>query len=620
MVNDNPNQQDGNQGQGAPPPGYPPPPPTPYPPQQPQAYPPQQPQPYPPQQPQPYPPQQPQAYPPPPGWQGPPGYYPPPQPPKNKMGAAAIVTIILGAVVLLGAIATAVYFLFLKDGKKPQLPEPTVTSTRPPATTTTTTETEPEPEEPVLSVYGQRVQALDPYEAQHLGANPVYYYQHPTLDIAIDLRGEEEAARMMYVFPTETGFWVTQRQSISYEYGTLRDYPAGMDVMAIVVEIDLLSAAEQQAEIASLVTRSLGGEEINVKWIPVKDGALYVRDNVSGGPDSAWYASQLYGSSVFFDHVYLSEHLVESEWPGADPEPTLSDPVAEWQRIVSMLESNPARFEWRYSMPPYSKDPNAEPDVPNAAFLEDLITVPIYEYGIMDLDGDGIPEYLVHCSCDSYEYIERYGYWAVFTETPYGLRLIGFNNSGEHDLIYYDDYFYYIEARGYYGNNSLRVEEHSIPVLTADERPLEYTSFLNFYNLIDYESEGNSLAEWEDWVLVPNYFTDEEGYEYFDYYVIDPVEYWNLLSILNQGLSGKATVVPIRTPYTIPAGEQVIELHPAYTMEGFVDYMEERFHYFPFNDTDWANAIPLSDVLALGPPLTYDKADSLLPHPELIGK
>lgn len=532
------------------------------------------------------------------------------------MGAGAIVAIVLGAVILLGAIAAAVYFFVLKDGKQKET-EPTApvtTESRVPKTTPARTqETEPEPEEPDLSVYAEQVLALDPYEAQHLGANPVYYYQHPTLDIAIDLRGEEEAARMMYVFPTATGFWVTHRQSISYEYGTLRDYPAGMDVAAITVEIDLLSESQQQEELASLVTRSLQGEDVQVKWVTVKDGVLYVRDNVSGGPDPAWFAKELYGSSVFFDHVYLSEHLVESVWPGPEPKQTLSDPAAEWQRIVSMLQKSPARFEWRYCMPPYSEDPNAGLHLPNWDFLQALLTVPIYEYGTLDLNGDGVPEHLVHCCCDSYEGFDSYGYWAVFTETPYGLRLIGFNRSGENDLIFSEDYFYYIEARGEYGNNSLFVEQHGIPVPSSDERPLEYTAFLDLYVLIDHESAGNSLDDWKDWFLVPNYFIDEDGYENHDYFVIDPAEFWGLVNLLDQGLSGKATIVPIRTPYTVPAGEQVVELQAPYTVESFVDYLSGRYFYFPFTDQDWANVVSLESVLALGPPLTYDKVDSLLP-------
>jgi len=604
MVNNNSHPQEGHGGPGIQPPGYPPPP-------------------YPPPQPPPYPDQPPPAYPPPPGWPDQAGYYPPPQAPKKKMSTAAIVAIILGVVVLLGVIAAAVYFFVLKDTKDPPtIPATNVTTPVSTKTTTPTTtrETEPEPTEPELSIYAERVFSLDPYEAQHLGANPVYYYQHPFMDIAIDLRGEEEAARMIYVYPTSTGFWVTHRQAISYEYGTLRDYPAGMDVAAIIVEIDLLSESEQQAEIADIITRRLQGEDVEVSWVPVKDGALYVRDNMSGGPDPAWYAKELYGSSIFFDHAYLSEHLVESVWPRPVPEQTLSDPAAEWDRIVSMLQNNPARFEWRYAMPPYSKDPAAGLNAPNWAFLEALITVPIYEYGTVDLNGDGVPEHLVHCCCDSLEEVERYGYWAVFTETPYGLRLIGFNNSGENDLIYWDDYFYYIEARGEYGHNSIFVEEHPIPVPSFDKRHLDYTAFFDLYTLINYEEEGNSLDDWKDWFLIPNYFKDEEGYEYLDYFVIDSAEFWGLISMLDEGLSGKATVVPIRTPYTVPAGEQVVELQDPYTVGSFVDYMSVRYHFFPFTEQDWMNAVLLEDVLNLGPPLTYDKVESLLPHPELIGQ
>ncbi|HQB80986.1 MAG TPA: hypothetical protein PK646_02725, partial [Bacillota bacterium] len=458
-----------------------------------------------------------------------------------------------------------------------------------------------------------------PYEIQHLGANPVYYYQHPTLDIAIDLRGEEEAARMMYVFPTETGFTVTHRQAISYAIGSLRDYPGGMDVESITVQIDLLSPEEEQAEIAAISTRRLEGEEVLVEWVRVKDGALYVRDNMAGGPDSAWYAKELYNSSVFFDHVYLSHHLVESAQPGVQVEETPGDANAEWAEIVSLLHTNPAEFEWRYSMPPYSRDPRPAVGLPNWAFLEDLSTVPIYEYGALDLNGDGFYEYLVHCCCDSYEYgPERYGYWVVFTETPYGLRLIGFCGSGEANLVYSDDHFYFLGARGQYGDNSFFAEEHSIPVPATYLRPLEYTYFTNLNELIIMESEGDSLDPWASWVIVPKHFTSDEGYEYFDYYVINSFEFWGVVGTLDGALSDRATVVPIRTPYTVPPGETVVQLQDPYRMRNFVDYLDSEFHYFPFAEQDWDNAVSVSSVLALGPPLTEDKVMSLLPHPELL--
>lgn len=567
-----------------------------------------------------------QTYSPPPGWQGHPPYYPPP---KKKLSGAAILAIILVAILLLVAIAAVVYFLVLKGHKQtqPTLPPATTTlETKPVETTVPTTpeptETEPEPEEPEpeLSAFAGRVLALDAYEAQHLGANPVYYYQHPDLDIAIDFRGQEEAARTAFVFPTKTGFWVTHRQAISYEYGTLRDYPAGMDVAAITVQIDLLSESEEQAAIADIVTRRLQGEDVLVEWVRVKDGVLYVRDNMSGGPDPAWYAKELYGSPVFLDHLYLSQFLVESPQPGPVIEEISRDADDEWQRIVSMLQTNPARFEWRYAMPPYAKDPAAGINLPNSAFVEDLLTVPIYEYGSIDLDGDGIPEHLVHCCCDSYDYIERYGYWAIFTETPYGLRLIGFVGSGESDLIYHDQYFYLLQARGQGYDNSLSVEEFSIPVTATELRTHKNTFFLTLEGLIAFQAEGADLDEWVDWMAVPKLFEDDMGHEYLEYFVIDPYEYWGLVNLLDEGLSGQATVVPIRTPYTITPGEQVIELQAPYVLGDLVDYLATHYSFFPFTEADWFNAILVEDILALGAPLTYDKADALLPYPELVGK
>ena len=67
--------------------------------------------------------------------------------------------------------------------------------------------------------------------------------------------------------------------------------------------------------------------------------------------------------------------------------------------------------------------------------------------------------------------------------------------------------------------------------------------------------------------------------------------------------------MPIRTPYTVPAGEQVVELQDPYTVGSFVDYLSTRYHLFHFTEQDWMHAVLLEDVLNLGPPISNDKVE-----------
>ena len=454
----------------------------------------------------PYPP----PYPPPPGWEGyPGGYYPPPPPPKKKLGAGAITAIILAAIVFLGAAAAAVYLLLLKKDMRPEPTHfPTSESRRPRTTAPAETEpgeTEPQETEPEteLSVYAEWALTLDPYEIQHLGANPVYYYQHPTLDIAIDLRGEEEAARMMFVFPTENGFTVTHRQTISYQFNSLRDYEAGHEAEGITVWIDLLSEEQKQKELAHIEEIESQGTTVRAAWVPVQGGELLVRDNFTAGPGPAWTAKELYQSPVFFDYVYLSQHLLDSPQPGISINETPFDSDAEWERIVGLLHFNPAEFEWRYCMPPYATDIMPGAALPNADFLTILLTKPIYEYGALDLNGDGFMEYLVHCSCYATGDFPYYGYWVVFTETPYGLRLIDFSVAGESSLIYCEDHFYFLDMDARENFSQLGVEVHSIPVRAADQRSFEYIRLTDLGSLMDAEAAGEDMDWWNPWVVVP---------------------------------------------------------------------------------------------------------------------
>ncbi len=600
-------------GQGGQPPYQPPPPQAPQPPY------PQAPQPaYPPA---PYPAQQP-----PPGqaWPGYPAYYPPPPPPpKKKLGAGAITAIVLGAVLVLGAIGAAIYFLLLKNRGGPPIESlesqaPTTQATSPPTTTPPTTIIIEE--DPFISVYQARLDGMNPYEAQHLGANPVYFYQHPEMDFAIDLRGDPEAARMMYVLPTEEGFRVTKRQAISYEMLSLADYPPGIDWEGITVHVEYKTDSEVQAILADMVTKSSGGEEVvPAEWVKLSQGSLYIWDTGSGGPDPAWYASELYGSSIFFDRTYLKDHLIEHPQPGIQVVYKESDAGAEWERIVRMLQENPARFEWRYSMPPFAEDPDAF-NLPNAAILENILAPPRYEYGSYDLNGDGLLEHFVHCSVDSYGYLGWDGYWAVFTETPFGLRLVSFVGSGESDLLYRDDAFHVLAAYGGMGDYSFVYEKFEIPQVSPGYRPVLYNDFKTLDRIMDEAADDPGVLEgYRHWSVVPQILDYGDGELFLDFFVVESFDFWGLINSLDREVSGGLCFMgrnssELESSLAAPLQEP----RPLSDLTGLLEYLEEVYGYFPFGDKAWANEMIMGDLLDSGQPLDYDTAQEMLPHPELL--
>ena len=553
--------------------------------------------------------------PPPPGWQPPPGYYPPPQPPKKKLGAGGIIAIILAALILVGAAAAAVYFLVLNKNKGPQptLPTETEATETTPVETTAPTETEPEPTEPEetdddgpsLSGFAERLATLDAYEMQLLGSNPVYYYQHPNLDLAIDLRGDELAARKMYVEVTPTGFIVTHRQSITYEYGSLLDYPGGQELFGNTVNVDLYSRQDYESI-----------KSASVEFLPWGDRYVGVADSILKDPDeSVVIAQALYDDDLYFDRFYLLDRLVRSEEAPIIREPQV-DAAAEWAEMVAILLDNPAEFEYRYVMPPYFADTSAKA-FPNWDILELLTTQPVYEYGSFDFDGDGVDEHFVHVIADSYDYVELYGYWAVFAETEAGLRLIDFVSSGESDLIYANDHFYHFSARGEYGEYAFIAEEHSTPVVSADQRTAYFVNFISIDVLAALQDEGESLDAFRDMVVIPKMFALADGSEYLDYYVIDTDDYFGLMTALDETLSGVATLIPIRTPYDgSPLGVALPSLD-VLNLDDVMAYLDGEYSIFPFTENDWINAVKMSDILDQGPPLTHDTIDNLLPRPDL---
>lgn len=561
---------------------------------------------------------------PPPGqvWPGYPPPYPPPPPPRKKMGAGAILAIILASLIALGGIGAAVYFLLLKKiDPPPEESRPGQTESQTPTKTSRPTEPEPtETEEVKVNAYQEGLVSMDPYQTQIHGANPVYFYQHPDLDIAIDLRDDPEAARMMFVEATEEGFKITQRQAITYEMIYLANVPTGVDWEGITVHVEYKTESETQAIINEAIAKNLAGEEYTPhEWFPVSQGSFFIWDTSSGGPDPAWHATQLYGSQAFFDRIYIKDHLAESRWPGIQVEEKEMDAGAEWDKIVRMLEENPARFEWRYAMPPFARDSQAI-NPPNSAILEEIVVEPVYEYASYDLNGDGFMEHIVHCVVGSYGYLDWSGYWTVFTETPCGLRLIGFISDGNVDLLYRGDSFHALYSYGYLGDYSLVYEKFEIPLDPPAHRPVHYTDF-KLLSTVFEEIEGDPSARerYRHWSVVPKLFPDNhEGY-FLDYYALDGSDFWGLINLMGREMEGGLAFVgrtlsefdisrtaPLQSPWALP------------DLEAFLDYLEIRFDYFPFEDREWANEMLMADLLDDGDPLDWQLAEKWLPHPELF--
>ena len=564
-----------------------------------------------------HPPQQGPQAPPPPSY----GQYPPTPEKRKALGTGGIIAIITSSLLAVLLIAMALYFFVLRQPEQPRLPSITVTSKAtdaPPSSTTPLITVETEPERPLISVFERRLSELDAYEMQSLGANPVAYYQHPTLDVAIDLRGEREASRMMYVIPTATGFIVTHRQTIAYEYVSLRDYSASMELIGVHVNVSYVSASDKEQIEQDNEKMIEEGIMFGYTFVPYGEGYFYIWDNTGGGPDSTWIANELNGSEVYIDASYIAEHLIASLWPGVEVDECEGDAAAEWENVLRMLRNNPAEFEWRYALPPYAAYPDSNFQ-PNWALSEDLLIELFYEHGTIDLNGDGIPEHIVHCAADSYDYAHHKGYWAVFTETTGGLKLIGFSVAGDSDLIYSNEHLYVFQQDGKMGDYMLFVEEQSLPVPAAEYRPVFMTEFRTLDVIMAFEEAGE-LDPYLDLSVVPKRQVYDKDDTYLEFFAADANEFTGMISALKGALSD-GFIVAGRSAYDAGPGEKVSRLQtPELIGESYtiIQYLENTFSYLPFNDNEWVNATRVADLVADGTAITYEKAERMLPYPSLL--
>ena len=76
-----------------------------------------------------------------------------------------------------------------------------------------------------------------------------------------------------------------------------------------------------------------------------------------------------------------------------------------------------------------------------------------------------------------------------------------------------------------------------------------------------------------------------------------------------------------RSPYDAGPGEVASRLQPPERLNdgwSLVNYLEFTYELFPWNDDEWLNATRVADLVADGTPITYEKAEQMLPYPSLL--
>lgn len=258
----------------------------------------------------------------------------------------------------------------------------------------------------------------DAYAAQRLGTNPVYYYKHPTLPLALDFRKSPDLARDKYVVPYDKGFYVYLRRPylvLSRVSGLTDqrlgqwDGPVGVGkvVFGDYRDVEYILHPGYHDGPDPEARKLPSG-----KWIGLYPGfssgyddMLYADANVSRpdhGPDRD-----------LFDCI-VSTNAAESPYVGR------SRASIDASFIREHIEEDPGMIEWDYGLPLYSKAHQYYEYMRDREKYYPPASDTRYRIYDRDVLGDSAKELIIDCSSSS---DAAPGYTAVFMFTPQGLLL-----------------------------------------------------------------------------------------------------------------------------------------------------------------------------------------------------
>jgi len=431
------------------------------------------------------------------------------------------------------------------------------------------------PKEPnyVAGVLGQ-----DAYERQENGNNPVYVYRHPTLDMALDFRGDLNLAKRLYVLPLEDGFYLFDRSMLSLLGLSTGDKQALTDETRTPGAIYLrpLSKATKalaEAEDRSAIFKSFGDRYVmleQLSWLSDEQRALL---GALGEKPVDVYRLEPF--------VRLGQKT-ENDYP----EQTL-DAAAEWKAITANLVANPAAVEWRYGLPLYADHPNYHGKQADLRSVRP-VTAPSYRFGQIDLDGDEQPEYVIHASAKGDAVNRIQGYWAIFQPSSTGMQLIAASNYANGPMIR--------TAQGLSFLSGFEADDHITLFSTATALPMrvkdEAVSEVSFYRPAGLLStlSGKALAEaYPNCSIVAS--ADGSGY-----YLVDTAALIGWRDAFVDATAGGGY-------YSAEGLRDGFYAEPI-SVEDPIAYLSAAYPALPFTDEALKEAVPLSRFAHLETPLT----------------
>lgn len=426
---------------------------------------------------------------------------------------------------------------------------------------------------------------------------PIDRYEDKNLPFYLDFSDHPEEAAHLMVIRRHDGYDVVDRREagmLGLSLSELQEKLRNLDYVPNLLHPQEADPREAKTMPKSLVCiRLANSSSLQSQVLPNdldSETALLNQQGENGAPSKLILLRNKEGGQQFdvlrkemgqeaLSPAYLKGFLRnkdETSTPPTPPQPALTE-EKEWAQLLQTLKENPSQVEWRYGLPLLSSLPGSDLRQPAAS------VVPSYESGLVDFDGDGYPEYVLHASMWGETQAAYQGYWAIFTPSSRGLLVSALHPYGNGDMIFTnngllfsslsrgrDKISFHLASSDYPRSNKsdvLTVDFHQPQGLGQTLRAREIDSRFHGYYIVPHKGEL-FLVSVQD----------------FDY-LMDYAE-----NCLKGGLVIKLSAGP--------EGDEPIQ--------SVVEYLQRNFRDLPITEEDWRDAKPLASFLDQERPIRYE--------------
>lgn len=440
----------------------------------------------------------------------------------------------------------------------------------------------PDPEKKMAK--GNRLLA-ESSENSRISSNlPLASASSSPVPFSLNFSGDPDLSRQVFVQAGKDGYDLYSRHEASFQGLTpadllsrLRsgegsqeeDYPSKLTVRVVSPEEAQAIAGDPDLESLVETWKGVDSGLRLVLYRKAREGAMV--DEVFSAMDTP---------PLTLDRV---EKLVQegTEVNEEGPSEEAMSPEEEWEKLTDKLLDDAFRVEWEYNLPLYAAGPF------DRLGIEDLrknkpTTEPAYEVGLVDLDRDGHPEYLIHASMRGETRENVQGYWAILTPSKAGLLVQACYPYGNGDMIYKKEGLVLTSQSRGKNKLTFTIYRTAYPETAGQDQSLTFYQPEGLGQTLTYEDlkddyKGAYLVPYKGGV----YLASRKDYDAMMNLAENAIQGGVQLA-LSGGPSEDATIVDVNR------------------------YLQRNFQEFPLSSAAWSKAVPLSRFEGRTDPIRYE--------------